>query len=110
MDGGHIANIAASPLQHAFHQPLGEKILPAKVDVKHLVELFWRNFEEGSVHGDTGVIDQTIYPTQKFAGLIGEKRNLRERIKVHLKCRGPTSQQLNFLDGSLYPGIAFDVI
>ena len=78
--------------------------------MKHLVELFRRDFEEGAVHGDTGVIDQTVHPAQKFASLIGEKRNLLERIKVRLKCRGTASQRLYFLDGGLYPGIALDVM
>ena len=97
-------------LQHAFHHTLGEKILSAKVDVEHFVELFRRDFEKGTVHGDTGVIDQTIYAAQKFAGLIGETRNLLQNVEVRLKRRGPASQRLHFFDGGLYPGIALDVM
>ena len=110
MHRGHIANDAASVLQHVFHYPLCQKVLPAKVDVKQLVELLRCHFKERPVHCDSSVIDQAIDAAEKLAGLIGKVRNLFQCIEVCLKRRGFASHRLYFLNRSFYSGIALHVV
>jgi hypothetical protein len=66
MHGGHVANDTASLTLHILHNVLREKVLSTKIDVEHFVELFGSDLEKGSIHGDPGVVDQTIHTPKKL--------------------------------------------
>ncbi len=78
--------------------------------MKQLVELFRCHLKEGPIHGDPGVVDQTIDAAKKLAGLIGQAGHLVQGVKVGLKCRGLAPNRLYFLHRCFYSGVALYIV